>query len=200
MTVYQAIDLLVKKPSEFLTTETLVIAGGGASATAGPARFKMAHSGGTAWRATFVSNSLMGISTDEFVGWYIPMQQLPGFTANSLPTPDQSPIGFAITSQMSGCIFGIGQSGTQTIVAHIQPNASAHTSLSAPDRSPARQSDLRGGLATAGLSEAFGSGGSYNHKKENVAVVGQRAATGKWTFWAQNYDGLRQISGLSHTM
>lgn len=200
MNIPQAINALKTDTENFLRTNQLKIFGSGVGPSFdGPANFKMEVNPSGGFSAKFVTQDFAPLLQDQFQAWYIPMQQLSGLTANWLPGPVDTPIRLLLTSQISGCFFGVGTSGTRTCVAHIQPDKNTHQSSSYTDSQNVsfRQSDMRmaahiSGLKTfAALSQTYG-------ELDYVAVVGIMDEAGKWEFFSQNIESLtKNIKGIS---
>ena len=210
MQLAQAITLLQTDPATFLNSEYLIIAGGGLQHRAADTICKMEQRDGPGggWKVTVgQQDNPRALLPQEFRAWYVPMQQLPGMTANHLPNAAQSPIALMVTSQITDCMFAMGRSAEGTVVAHIQPDAGAH--LNVPDsptgnglysmRGEIRQSDMRMQVRSQKMATLVARNRTYGEKAyETVAVVGRRDADNHWTIYAQNSDRrTRQITGCS---
>jgi hypothetical protein len=130
-----------------------------------------------------------GPGVDEFDAYYIPMVQTTDVAANTshytLPTAGQPTI--MITSQLSGCSFGVGSDAHgATLVTHIQPNQAVGQGLGKAGF------DQR----TADLANVINN--SFHHRKgvfklgdqyqARAAVIGQ-LKNGKWKFYLQATSG-----------
>jgi hypothetical protein len=200
MDVQQAITALKTDTDNFLHSQQLKIFGSGIGPSFnGPANFKMEINPSGGFSAKFVTQDFAPLLQDQFQAWYIPMQQLKGFTANWLPGPVDTPIRLLLTSQISGCFFGVGTSGTQTCVAHIQPDKSTHQSSAYTDAQNLsfRQSDMRLSAHVTGLKTFAALGQTYG-ELDYVAVVGIMDENGGWEFFSQNMESLtKNIKGIS---
>jgi hypothetical protein len=209
MQLAEAIQQLQTDPETFLNTEYLVVAGGGLQHRSTDTICKMEQRDGPGggWRVTVgQQDNPRVLQANEFRAWYVPMQQLPGMTANHLPKASQSPIALMITSQITDCMFALGRNGQDTVVAHIQPDATAHLNVPSTPvgnglydmRGEVRQSDMRMRVRMQGMdtvaarNRTYGADGTY----ETVAVVGLRGANDHWTIYTQNSDRkTRAITG-----
>ncbi|MDX2151595.1 MAG: hypothetical protein SFV54_12730 [Bryobacteraceae bacterium] len=198
MTLHEAIDTLVRDPQAFMRSEVLCIAGK-TTASAGPALFELRKTSGAIWSAVYVTHDVAaGVKPDRFVAWYVPMQQIGNFSVNWLPTPEQSPIDLMLTSQLSGCMFGMGESGGRTCVAHVQPdqNAYKNTSVSPGMKHAYRQNDLGSAFMHKDLIPIAAADFDYD-RGEKAAVVGKRTPDGEWKMYIQRFDMLaEQVTGL----
>lgn len=119
-------------------------------------------------------------AADEFNAYYVPMVQTSDVaTGNShyvLPSNAQA-LDMMITSQLSGCTFGVGSAGNGAqMVSHVQPNNSiTNTGQKATDLSQA----VLGGFGQPAGTAAKGS--SY---EQYGAVIGRRTGA-KWNFYIQ---------------
>lgn len=198
MSIPKAISDLKAAPEAFLRASRLKIFGGGQNSFDGPANFRMEVNPEGGYKAIYVTQDAAPLGVDQFQAWYIPMQQLRGFTVNSLPKPEDTPLRLLLTSQITGCLFGVGANAQGTCVAHIQPDQASHMDKSGVKRREARQEDLWRSAATAGLAPIVYGGMSYSLETECVTVVGQMDDSGQWKFFSQSFDGIaKKITGIT---
>lgn len=198
MSIAKAISDLKADPESFLRNSRLKIFGGGQTSFDGPANFKMEVNPEGGFKAMYVTQDAAPLGADQFQAWYIPMQQLQGFTANWLPKPVDTPLRLLLTSQITGCLFGVGSSAQGTCVAHIQPDQKSHMDKTGLNRREARQQDLWTSAATSGLAPIVYGGMTYSIDTEYVAVVGKMDDSGQWSFFSQRYDGIaKKITGIT---
>jgi hypothetical protein len=200
MNSQQAIAALFSNAEKFLHTNPFNIGGSGttANAVAGEANFKMEIKASGGFSANFVDQGPAYANLDYFRAWYIPMQQLHNFTVDWLPTANDSPLNLMLTSQITGCLFGVGSKKGRTCVAHIQPDANTHTSddLDWKEKLAARQKDLRHAAKKAKLTRRVALDKTFT-QLHYVAVVGSRDDKDKWRIYAQNVDSLpKTIDGV----
>ena len=208
MTLAEAIAALQADPERFLRTEYLLIAGGGLQhrATDTICKIEQRSGMGGGWKVTVgQQDNPRALAPDEFHAWYIPMQQLPGLSANRLPDAAQSPLSLMLTSQITDCMFAVGRDAQGTVVAHIQPDATAH--LNIPEtptglydlRGETRQSDMRMKVRSIGMKTLVARNRTYGTQLyDTVAVVGWRDANNHWTIYTQTTTrATRAITGFT---
>jgi hypothetical protein len=208
MNIAEAIDALANDTDKFLRTEQFKIKGSGTIlvATSAPAIFKMEANSMGGFKANFVTQNDVQPGPDEFKAWYVPMQQLKGFTANWLPTETESTLRLMLTSQLSGCLFGTGTKGSRTCVAHIQPDQKSYSKsglfgkkLEGTALVEKRQKVMRKKAEKQDLTPFAVLGDTYT-ELEYATVVGTMADDGKWTFYQQKLNSMgNTIAGLTNT-
>lgn len=177
----------------FLRTNHVVISGGSEASLPGASCFNMGIRTGFGGGFTIQKLKDRRDGPDVFEAWYIPMQQLGNFSANRLPTPEESPLRIMLTSQLTACLFAVGSDGNTTTVAHIQPDKEAHKHLG-PLAADVRQSDMRMTARVRGMKTFVAHGEhldpatkGYDRagKEEAVAIVGIRDDQGRWAIFSQ---------------
>lgn len=200
-----AADILAElraNPLTFLRHYKLIIAGGGSNSNSGVATFLFDDKNSTVKgfttglsgkvgktkdrpyikfsRTSGVANPNPDIAAGKFNAHYVAMKQIgdaPQTTHYTLPGtgPD-----LMLTSQLSGCTFGVGSAadGSQ-LVSHIQPNA---------DATPADLHHAVVGAMTGGTDKLLErqSDASYGDTSNRATVVGVRNG-GTWNFYTQIY-------------
>jgi hypothetical protein len=125
---------------------------------------------------------------DKFPVWYVRMQQMSdSLITTHYPLPTISGSDIMLTSQLSGCSFGVGSPSAHTqLVSHIQPSTPSN-----PGLDPQVQSGL-----------LFGQQGMFSRQQghyaadEYATIIGIRA-DGVWRF----YDQLRSANvGSKHAI
>jgi len=201
---------LTADPKAFLRHYDLSIAGGGQVATkgihSGVATFDCAMMGGTVTgfttrlaglrgktkerervRFTFVSlPALQNLGVDQFDAWYIAMaQQGAGTTTTHFTLPGNGGPNLMLTSQLTGCTFGIGSQTDQgsRLVSHVQP---LNGNPDQPTRDGLRRVVSNG--LTDGVAALYGRDSQpddgYGDGFVRATIVATRRGT-NWTFWAQ---------------
>jgi hypothetical protein len=189
----QVIAGLLTNAEQFLRENCLLISGGAGGNDAGPAAFWMQDRSSGGYLAQKMSAANAEGKTNILEAWYVPMQQLgspgnPTFTANWLPTAEESGIRLMLTSQITACLFAMGASGGKTCVAHIQPDQAAHQHLPEATRQDFRQSDLRMSARVKGLKTFAAQGVDYDRKKNDcITIVGVRDKDDRWTIFKQKW-------------
>lgn len=122
----------------------------------------------------------------EFNAFYVPMVQTSDVAANtshySLPTAGGPDV--MITSQLSGCSFGVGSNpGGAVLVSHVQPN------LALPVAN--RAADLANNLG-AGFAHLTSTAAKLNQYDVYAAIVGVRT-NATWRFYLQAYDTSQRV-------
>jgi len=198
MDIPQAIDALQNNTDHFLRTEQFKIKGSGTIlvATSAPAIFKMEANSMGGFKANFVTQNDVDPGADEFKAWYVPMQQLKGFTANWLPTEKETTLRLMLTSQLTGCLFGTGSKGSRTCVAHIQPNQKSYSKggffgkeLTGTELMAKRQKVMLKKAVKEDLTPFAALGVTYT-ELEYATVVGTMSDDGKWTFYQQKLNSM----------
>ena len=199
-------------PEAFLRHYLVYIAGGAAATSGTPsgiATFQFEDAGSTHRGFTTGLSGLRGITknrskirfskrslppapnlgADQFNAWYVAMV-VSGSGAPTTHTMLSGTAGpdIALTSQLSGCTFGVG-SNTPTgdrLVSHIQPAASTTAARGA------MHTEMVAGLnnQVGGIFERENRAGaeSYGDLGNRATVIGTRHK-GKWRFYAQTYSG-----------
>ncbi len=189
-------------PLTFLRHYKLVIAGGGSKSNSGIATFSFDDKTVTVKGFTTGLSGMVGKTKDrpyikfshksgladpnpdvaggKFNAHYVAMKQIGDDVRTTHYTLPGTGPDLMLTSQLSGCTFGIGSAakGSQ-LVSHIQPNANATAS------------DLHEAVAdglTSGGGKFFErqNGASYENTSNRATVVGVRNS-GTWKFYAQIY-------------
>lgn len=138
----------------------------------------------------------------EFRAYYCAMKKAgtglnggaPGGSYFSLP-PDGD-YELMITSQLSGCTFGIGNQvqGGACTVSHLEPaDASPTGNILMQQQTHA----LHGDNVNVMFQHSLRGGGGQGYD-ERAHVVGKRGPNGIWHFWAQRFKGglVREIEGV----
>ena len=208
MEIPEAIEALKNNTDYFLRTEPFKIKGSGTLlvATSAPANFKMEANSMGGFKANFVTQDDVDPGPDEFKAWYVPMQQLKGFTANWLPTEKESTLRLLLTSQLSGCLFGTGSKGSRTCVAHIQPKQKPPSKggFFSKERTSAEltakhQQEMLKKAEKKELTPFAALGVTYT-ELEYATVVGTMSEDGKWTFYQQKLNSMgNTFAGLITT-
>ncbi len=137
-------------------------------------------------------------AADEFDAYYIPMVQTADVGNNSshytLPTTGTPTL--MITSQLSGCSFGVGSDANgATLVTHIQPNQAIGAGLGQAGFGQ-RTADLANVVNTSFPQQkgVFAMGAQYQTR---AAVIGQMK-NNTWKFYLQAISG-GQTRNLANT-
>ena len=122
-----------------------------------------------------------------FDAWYIAMSDLGGGAlAHQVHLSGSDGPDIALTSQMSGCTFGIGSATSDggRLVSHIRPPAGQQPSAATYQamRQEASFGNMDGFFDRASRSGAA----SYGNPENRATIVGVRRA-GNWRFYAQTY-------------
>lgn len=132
-------------------------------------------------------------AADQFNAYYVPMVQTSdvglGTSHYSLPTVGGPDV--MITSQLSGCSFGVGSSAAGAVlVSHVQPDAA----VAAPNRAADLANNLRAGFAN--VRGTASKSGLYD---EFAAIIGVRS-NAVWRFYLQAYDASGPQTVVTHAM
>jgi hypothetical protein len=134
------------------------------------------------------ANTTAGPGQAVFDAWYIAMSDMGGGAlAHQVYLAGTGGPDIALTSQMSGCTFGIGSAGSDggRLVAHIRPpggappNAATYQAM----RQEATFGDMDGFFDRASRPGAA----SYGNPENRASIIGVRQA-GNWRFYAQTYN------------
>jgi hypothetical protein len=135
MTIPQAVFLLTTQPKEFLKKNFLNVAGGNGRA-AGPAIFQLSLFAGTVqhrdhsprpkYQVSISAGNNGGnpgagviLAANEFVAYYVPMEQMNAAGIFTQPNPAITPL--VLTSQLTGCTFAFDNTGGTLMAGHMQP-------------------------------------------------------------------------------
>lgn len=203
---------LMADPKSFLRHYVLIIAGGKAATSgvaSGIATFSCDSTGATMPGFTTGLSALRGVTkdrekikfmkvampprdpadADEFNAWYIAMAVM-GSDAQTthFPVPGTGGPDLLLTSQLSGCTFGVGSITTDgsRLISHIQPMSGAvdaATRTKLHDETVDRMTD---GVDAVFEREARPGARHYGDQHNRATVVGVRRG-GAWEFWAQEY-------------
>ena len=132
------------------------------------------------WKIWWRSNGANAVAADEFEAHYIPMLQTNNAQQYALPSSALSACGLMITSQLTGCSFGLGSNANGTrLVTHIQPNKN----VLAANRDADLQQAVDAVFANVTLDHTHArQPGGYDGSS---TVVGHRV-NDVWTFYTQN--------------
>lgn len=119
------------------------------------------------------------LAKNEFNAYYIPMVQTSDVKKKrslyTLPTGDDA-LDLMVTSQLSGCMFGVGSDAKGAkLVSHVQPDSA----IDADERQKDLVSKATDQFKT--VTGGFRRGPDYDHY---AAVIGRRTQT-RWTFYLQ---------------
>lgn len=194
LTVAQAVQAFTANPGSFLRNNYVGI-GSSNKAQAGVCTFNIMDNA-TAygftnkwtknkkkrqfWKIYWRSNGANALAADEFEAHYIPMLQTNNAQYYALPSSALSNCGLMITSQLTGCSFGLGSDANGTrLVTHIQPDKT----VLAANRDTDLQQAVNGVFANLILD--------YTHARQpggydgSSTVVGHRV-NDVWSFFMQN--------------
>jgi hypothetical protein len=191
-------------PLAFLRHYKLQISGGDGAAQSGKACFRFNDLGYTVAGFTTKLSGLTGKTkqrpviefqrigprdpnadprTGTFNAWYIAMKQVNDPVQDThFPLPDNRGPDLMLTSQLSGCTFGIGSKaqGVQ-LVSHIQPTGNNRAQL---------HTTVTGGMAN-GVHKIFERenqpANRYRDQMNRATVIGVRTGT-HWRFYAQVFE------------
>ncbi len=201
LTLDQAGQAFTADPGTFLRKNIVTIASGGSKAKAGVNVFLMSdnthHDKGfttglsgklgktkdrQAWRVTWVRLGSDPVNPGEFAAHYVPMVQTSQPSHVIMPGASVSPVDLMVTSQLTGCAFGVGSKSDGTVlVTHIQPNQGIKD---AGDRADDLNEAMNTSLAK--LNVKFVHGRDDDGYSGSSTVVGKRV-NNEWVFYLQDH-------------
>ena len=206
-TLEEGFKLLLTDPSGLMDVAYLKMAGGGPSSISGEAYFTFSkpetlqeifkkdgeYVPGFAieYHKKALDKTELGSGAGKllpFSAQYVAMRKqapqgmVPAGTLNVLPStggPD-----LCITSQLSGCTFGIGsQIAGGCCVCHIQPGGTANSTIQGQIADQADTLFAKKGRIVGTLVEKTN---TYDHRAN---IIGMRDSSGFWRFWMQAFRG-----------
>ena len=224
MNVSDAIASLMDDPAEFLSKNALTIVGGSTLSSglriwyltdSGTIKAALSGPGWSGsrtirhWRAVVTADtsnrSLFTVkkgSDDaaEFRAYYVAMRQIDeGVGTTHFTLPSAGGADFMLTSQLTGCTFGVGSQaggGGGCLVSHIQPAGSA------TGRAPGALGDIGKRALLMAVSKPLGPNATILETTgaTKISVVGRRNG-GIWTFTKQvRDDATGKITTLATTL
>jgi hypothetical protein len=212
MTTATILNDLMADPKSFLRHYVLIIIGGKAATSgvaSGVATFSCDAAGQTMPGFTTGISGLRGLTknrekirfmkvampprdprdADEFNAWYIAMAVMgSGAKTTHFPVPGTGGPDLLLTSQLSGCTFGVGSitADGSRLISHIQPlsgGLDATTRAKLHDETVDRMTD---GVDAVFEREGRPGARRYGDPHNRASVVGIRRGAA-WEFWAQEY-------------